>query len=89
MKSIFHIKCNTPEELRQEFLTWLDSHAKTSQDRAEHMSRTKKDQLINFAEARVYREVMEFWTEIIIDTKLRVVSNTYVRNEPDVPKDTP
>lgn len=69
MKSIFHIQCSTPEDLRREFLNWLQTRAATTQDFAEHHARTKKDQLIAFSEARTYREIAAFWQEIIIDPK--------------------
>lgn len=67
MKSRFHVTASSPEDLRRELLSWLQLRAQSAEEYAQHVARTKKQQLINFTEARVYREVEKFWQEIIID----------------------
>jgi len=69
MKPKFHIQCTTPEDLRAELLQWLSMHAATAQDLAEHLARTKKEQLVAFTKAQIYREIATFWQEIIIDKR--------------------
>ena len=67
MKSKFHVSCTAPEELRTELLQWLLTRAISAQDYAEHTARTKQAQLVSFTEARVYREIAQFWGEIVIE----------------------
>jgi hypothetical protein len=68
MKSIFHVKCDTAEELRQELLANLEWRKNVLKIEVEN-SKTVGGKNINIAKWQIVTEILDFYKELIIDAK--------------------
>jgi hypothetical protein len=66
MKSIFHVQADTPEDMRKEFVRWLESQQMRHESELQ-CARTQKDTRAATARMNVMRNAAVFLAEIIID----------------------
>ena len=66
MKSIFHVKANTLEELRNEFVEWCSDQSRRAESE-EAYAKTLREKSIASAKRVLMNESARFWREIIID----------------------
>jgi hypothetical protein len=66
MKSIFHVKVSSLEDLRSEFAEWLDEQA-TRCETEESLAKTLREKSIASAKRIAFRDAAQFWRDINID----------------------
>lgn len=66
MRSIFHITCDTPEELRNEVVAWLQREAEVYHAEAV-AAKLQRDALAAENKRRAVLAAAAFWNEVIID----------------------
>lgn len=66
MKSIYHVKISSVEDLRSEFVTWLEDQARRYEN-DEALVKTLRDKSIASGRRVAFRQAADFWRDIIID----------------------
>lgn len=68
MKSIYHVKISSVEDLRDEIVTWLEDQSKRS-ELEETQARTLRDKSVASSKRVAFRDAANFWRDIIIESE--------------------
>lgn len=68
MESVFHVRANTAEELREELVTWLEREIERRTGKL-GIAKLVRDQAKFQARIVELRDVLDFWRRLNIDSR--------------------
>lgn len=66
MKSIYHVKISSVEDLRAEIVAWLEDQSRRHESE-ESFAKTLRDKGIASSKRVAFRDAANFWRDIIIE----------------------